>query len=193
MKKTVRALALLLSALVLCSCMGCGLFASESTEPTKAPETPSDTAAPADTAAPESGDKVAFEGVDVFGNPVSMESFADKEVVMINFWETWCGPCMSELPAIEALYERYAENGFAVLGVYASSKASEVKTVVENLGVTYTVMQNVDSLTKYQTNYVPTTIFCDGSGNLLTAEPYIGSMSEAEWENIILTLLGECA
>lgn len=182
-KSTVRVLAFMLSALMLLACTGCGCFTIKpDPDATKAPEA---------TAAPEDADKVAFEGVDVFGNPVSMESFADKKLVMINFWETWCGPCMGELPDIEALYEKYAESGFAVLGVYSSSKASEVRSTIEGLGITYTMMQSVAALTKYQTNYVPTTIFCDGSGNLLTSEPYIGSMSGAEWERIILSLLGE--
>ena len=46
------------------------------------------------------------------------------DVVMINFWATWCGPCRQEMPHLEALYQRYSDLGFTLLGVNVEEDAS---------------------------------------------------------------------
>ncbi len=137
---------------------------------------------------PEEG-SVDFSTTDINCEPISMAALSEKKVIMINFWESWCHPCVSEMPSIQALYEKYADRGFIVLGVYGQSEEEEIRAAVEKLHITYPVFYVTDSLKPYQTQYVPTTVFIDGSGRLLTDEPVVGSQSASDWESLILRYL----
>ena len=134
---------------------------------------------PAHQPDPAQTETLSFTGRDVNGGEVSMKALSDKKVVMINFWETWCGPCMGELADINRLYETYKDRGFEVIQTASS------------VGVTYTLMPMVAELMPFTTRYVPTTVFFDGSGKLLLSEPCVGARSYEEWESILLPLLGE--
>lgn len=57
-----------------------------------------------------------FTVKDLNGHDVSLSQFKGK-VVLVNFWATWCGPCRIEIPWLMELQEKYASQGFAVLGV----------------------------------------------------------------------------
>ncbi|MGW8369951.1 MAG: TlpA family protein disulfide reductase, partial [Gammaproteobacteria bacterium] len=48
----------------------------------------------------------------------------EGQVVMVNFWATWCGPCREEIPHLDALYRRYSDLGFMLLGVNVEEDAS---------------------------------------------------------------------
>ena len=58
----------------------------------------------------------ALELLDLKGRKVSLTEFKGK-VVLLDFWATWCDPCLEELPDIKALHEKYKDRGFTVLGV----------------------------------------------------------------------------
>lgn len=146
---------------------------------------------PAHQPDPAQTETLSFTGRDVNGGEVSMKALSDKKVVMINFWETWCGPCMGELADINRLYETYKDRGFEVIGVYSSSGDDKVVQTASTVGVTYTLMPMVAELMPFTTRYVPTTVFFDGSGKLLLSEPCVGARSYEEWESILLPLLGE--
>ena len=132
---------------------------------------------------------VSFSATDIDGAPVSLEGLSDKRVIMINFFESWCSPCMRELPDIASLYEKYKGEGFAVLGVYSSSDEAALRSAMEDAGVTYPVFEVTEELRALQTQYVPTTVFIDGDGNILTSQPYVGSRSYSGWESVITSLL----
>ena len=146
---------------------------------------------PDDTAAPAASPDVAFDSFDYKGGAFGMNELRDKKLIMLNFWETWCGPCVGELPDIEKLYEKYKDSGFAVVGVYGSSTDEDVASLAESLGITYPLIRMTSSLDKFQTGYVPTTVFCTGAGMLISAAPYVGSRSLSEWEGIIKAFLDD--
>ena len=63
------------------------------------------------------------------------------QVVMINFWATWCGPCRQEMPHLQALYERYNSLGFTLLGVNVEDNPNGAKKWLEENGpVTFPVL-----------------------------------------------------
>lgn len=171
MKKTVAIIMILAAAFAAFACVPNG---ADPASPSSKPES----------------EALSFTGEDVNGNEVSMASFAGSKVIMLNLWETWCGPCMGELGDINRLYAAYRDRGLAVIGAYSSSGTNDVKAAIESLGLTYTIMPAVKEFMPYATRYVPTTVFFDGEGNLLSKEPYVGARSYEEWESVILSYLG---
>ena len=61
------------------------------------------------------------------------------DVVMINFWATWCGPCRQEMPLLDELYTRYERVGFSLLGVNIDDDSRRAMQMIEDLGVSFPV------------------------------------------------------
>ncbi|MEM9302220.1 MAG: TlpA disulfide reductase family protein [Pseudomonadota bacterium] len=72
------------------------------------------------------------------GNPVDASAFADQ-ALLVNFWATWCTPCLEEMPALMAVHEAVAPRGGAVLGI-ALDRAEDVGPFLDELGVTYPIV-----------------------------------------------------
>jgi peroxiredoxin len=90
------------------------------------------------------------------------------EVVMINFWATWCGPCRQEMPLLDDLYGRYQRVGFKLLGVNIDDDSNKAMEMVEELGVSFPVLFDADkSVSKrYQVEAMPVTLLIDRSGTV---------------------------
>lgn len=159
------------------------------------PETPPETPVETPPAAPppvvnQTYGSVSFDTVDVYGNPVDNSLISGAKVVLVNMWESWCGPCRSELPDLQKLYSDYQGRGLVIIGAYSSSSYdSDVVDIINSVGITYPIIKTNSSINTQATGYVPTTFITDGNGNILTSEPYIGSRSYSSWERIILQYL----
>ena len=90
------------------------------------------------------------------------------DVVMINFWATWCGPCRQEMPLLDALYARYQRVGFNLLGVNIDDDSRRAMQMIEELGVSFPVLfdarKEVSEL--YEVNAMPVTVIVDREGNV---------------------------
>lgn len=77
-----------------------------------------------------------------------------------------------------------------ILGVFYSSDYQEdAKAIVDEIGITYPVLIGNQDFSAYTTQYVPTTVFFTGSGELLTADPLVGARSYTEWEQEVISYL----
>lgn len=147
---------------------------------------------PVESSQPETSSFVFdFTTEDINGNSVSLSDYsAEKSLIMVNFWEPWCGPCIGEMPDLEKLYQKYKDEGFLILGVYSTpNDDNSVSEAVENTGVTYPCLLASDTMYKFMTGYVPTTFFINKNGNILSSEPIIGSNPYEDWEEKILEFL----
>ena len=90
------------------------------------------------------------------------------DVVMINFWATWCGPCRQEMPLLDELYSRYQRVGFNVLGINIDDDSRRAMRMVDDLGVSFPVLfdtrKEVSKL--YRVEAMPVTILVDREGNV---------------------------
>ena len=130
-----------------------------------------------------------FSTTDFEGNAATEQIFAGHQLTILNFWEPWCGPCVSEMPDLQRLSQEYADKGVQVIGVFATPDADEeVQAVLDKTGVTYPILRYTSEFDFLQTGYVPTTVIIGSSGNVLT-EPFSGAMDYDGWTALIEGLL----
>jgi peroxiredoxin len=117
-----------------------------------------------------------FELVNLTGQSIRLGDLRGRPV-LINFWATWCGYCLQELPVIEKYYERYASE-FIVLAVDVGDSPSDVRSVVTKYGFTFPVLRDPDSnvFQQYRLDSFPVTFVLDTEGIVLVKHQ--GYMSE---------------
>ncbi len=90
------------------------------------------------------------------------------DVVMVNFWATWCGPCRQEMPLLDELYTRYQRVGFSLLGVNIDDDSRKAMNMISELGVSFPVLfdarKEVSKL--YEVDAMPVTVIIDREGNV---------------------------
>lgn len=88
------------------------------------------------------------------------------QVVLINFWATWCLPCREEMPAIQSVYDRYRDQGFTVLAVNLLETDVEVTEFTSELALTFPILmdRNAEVFFLYRVRGLPTTFFLDQAG-----------------------------
>ena len=101
------------------------------------------------------------------GETMSLGEFRG-DVVMINFWATWCGPCREEMPILDELYTRYQRAGFQLLGVNIDDEPQRAKDMIAELGVSFPVLfdssKEVSEL--YDVQAMPVSVMVDRDGNV---------------------------
>lgn len=126
------------------------------------------------------------------GQAMSLSSLRGQ-VVLVNMWATWCGPCRSEMPAINRIYRSYRAAGLSVLAVNATSQDSEAsaRSFVQSQGLVFPVLLDRDgsASSAYHLRSLPTSYFVGRDG--VIREIVVGSMTEAMLEARIKRLLAE--
>ena len=139
--------------------------------------------------------------VDIYGNDIDSRLIADKKLVMVNIWATYCGPCIDEMQGLGELYRELQDQGIMIVGLLSDcsnadlsvneKQAESARNIAERTKADYphilpsrTIYRNV--LTQIQV--VPTTFFVDGRGQMV-GQVYVGFRDASAWRDIILNTL----
>ena len=130
--------------------------------------------------------------VDVEGTPWTPPELEGK-VVLINFWATWCKPCIAEVPLITEYYEKYKDQGFVVLGLMTDQVTDVALTRFSSThGLNYPVVR-VDDRELYRAwgnpNGLPTTFIYDRGGTL--QKMHVGPLRPQMLESLLPRLIEE--
>ncbi|NIS69309.1 MAG: redoxin domain-containing protein [Proteobacteria bacterium] len=116
------------------------------------------------------------------------------KVVLLNFWATWCPPCIWEMPSMESLYQRFKGREFEILGVSIDAKGeSVVRPFVDDHGITFPVLLDPDSQVykRYGVTGVPESFIIDKDGKVASKIVGARNWMEKEWLDYFDRLIGK--
>lgn len=90
------------------------------------------------------------------------------QVVMINFWASWCGPCRQEFPALDEMYRKYKPMGFTMVGINVESERADAERFLGVRPVSFPILFDPDNAVsgRYGVSAMPTTVLVDRQGRL---------------------------
>lgn len=196
-------IAVLLSiALFAAGCTSSGSPGADSSTPGSSTAESSAPETPAGEERPLVGNRLIadFSTTDLSGAAVDQSLFAGYDVIMLNFWGTFCGPCIEEMPYLGEVAAEYAEKNVLVVGVVTdlldangnvdATVLEDGKHIVETTGANYTHLVPCDGLMPLmqQIYAVPTTVFINAEGYQLGGAQ-IGSLDKDGWCSLLDDLL----
>lgn len=126
------------------------------------------------------------------GSNLRLEEYRGQ-VVLINFWASWCGPCRQEMPILDRLHQRYEDTGFTVLGVNVEGEVTPAQKIVDKTNVTFPVLidekQSVSQL--YDLEAMPSTVVLDRSGIVRYIHLGYKPGDEAKYVQVVKKLIRE--
>ncbi|MDR2730428.1 MAG: TlpA family protein disulfide reductase [Treponema sp.] len=122
------------------------------------------------------GIPVAAQGIDPVdftlplsgGTRITLSRLKGK-VVFLNFWATWCGPCVSEMPSMEAVYQKLKNSGLEILAVNLGDSEREVSAFMKKYNLTFPAVLDERNITGnyYSIQAIPTTYIIDRRGLII--------------------------
>ena len=115
------------------------------------------------------------------------------QVVMLNFWASWCGPCRTEMPLMDQIYKKYSAAGFTLLGVNVDTDSSDAQKFLSQVPVSFPIAFDRDNKVSklYEVSAMPSTVFIDRKGNVRSLHRGYKPGDEAEYLAQIRALLKE--
>lgn len=108
---------------------------------------------------------------DVEGETISYDELKGEQLTIIDFWASWCKPCMKALPKLDKLYKDYQAKGVAFISINTDGprSISKVMPLVRTLGVSYPVLSDInnDVMQDMEIGVLPTLLLVDAENNIV--------------------------
>ncbi len=149
------------------------------------------TALPASGGAP-SGPAPPFTLAAKGGSTLSLAQYKGQ-VVMLNFWASWCGPCRQEMPLLENIYKKYNKMGFTLIGVNVEPDSKAADDWLKQTPVSFPVIYDKESQVSkaYDVSGMPSTVIIDRKGNIRELHRGYKPGDENGYLDVIRTLVRE--
>jgi peroxiredoxin len=109
-----------------------------------------------------------FQTVDPDGQPIDLAAHLGKQVIMLDFWATWCGPCIDAMPEVDGVAEKFAESGLVFYAVNSGEDADTVKEFLKSAKLELPVAMDTDGKVNelYLVNGIPQTVLIGKDGKV---------------------------
>jgi len=126
------------------------------------------------------------------GGNLSLEELKG-EVVMINFWATWCGPCRQEMPLLEQIQARYEPLGFTIVGINVEPDSAAAQEWLAKVPVTFPILfdRKNEVAESFGVEGMPSSVFIDRAGNVRYVHRGYRPGDEAKYADMIRSLVKE--
>jgi thiol-disulfide isomerase/thioredoxin len=126
------------------------------------------------------------------GGELSLSSLKGQ-VVMINFWASWCGPCRQEFPALDQIYSKYKPMGFQMVAINVESEKADAERFLGKTPISFPILFDPDNRVSgsYGVSAMPTTILVDRQGRLRWQHRAYKPGDEAKYIEQIRAMLRE--
>ncbi len=113
------------------------------------------------------------------------------EIVLVNFWASWCGPCRKELPAFEKLYQKYKPLGVTILAVNVDDDPAKADELLSEVNISYPVLYDTDQKISelYKVSAMPSTYFINRDGELVNTHRSFKDGDEKKYKKLIKELI----
>jgi len=155
--------------------------------------TPEATAEATAEAADQDSAKLEFSLTTLTGDTLDQTVFTDNKLIMVNYWATWCGPCVGEIPDLIKISKDYSNKDFAIIGVLTGDDDIDgAKQFIADQGMSYPVVTPEDFFLDHSGDIyaIPTTMFFDSTGKQI-GSTVVGAKSYDDWKSLIDMLLGQ--
>ena len=130
-----------------------------------------------------------FQLPNLEGQSISLSDFRG-EPVLVNFWASWCGPCIYEMPFIQEVYEEWSGQGLVVLAINKGESLSTAKDFMQSGNFSFPVLLDINQYValEYNVRSIPTTFFIDKDG-IIQAIKVGPFLSKADIENSLSKII----
>ena len=124
--------------------------------------------------------------------PLNLDTLRGQ-VVMINFWASWCEPCRKEFPLLDQIYKKYKAVGFTLIGVNVEPDVKDAESFIAKTPVSFPIAFDKDSAASklYRVSGMPTTVLIDRKGVLRWVHRSYAPGDENEYLNQVRAMLLE--
>ncbi len=138
-----------------------------------------------------------FATIDIYGNPVSNEVFADYDYTIIDVWGTYCNPCIKAMPDMKKVYDEYKEKGINVMGIVVDVQNADRTPQMDSIGTARAIVEKQEADFTHilipenllysllsDIRVIPTQFLVDNEGNIVT-EFFEGGKNFEKWSELL--------
>ena len=131
-----------------------------------------------------------WELQDLDGKMLKLEDTRTEKVLLVNFWATWCPPCVAEMPSLQRLYEDYNDK---IQFVFVSNeKTAKIKTFLKKKGFTMPIYNHYNTMpSEFDVSKIPTTFIISKGGQIVVQETGVTDWNSSKTRAIIDKLIAE--
>ena len=125
------------------------------------------------------------------GTPASLAEYRGQ-VVLVNLWATWCPPCKEEMPALEAFYRKYNDQGFVIVAINDGDPEPEVIQFVKDYGLSFPVWLDptyIATEQAFKTLNLPSSFVIDRKGTIVLS--WVGGINSRALEKYVTPIIKE--